>query len=161
MSAEDTDLERRVLAHEQILQALIAHMVETEPQFLERLSATFNNPVQAGCLRYDRISTATHAARFVREVIRLGEKPSAPSLVSRWDDLWPTSGENSILNGNIPVRFEIRPRDDLWEVFRNGRLKGGYVSRSGALDAAHSAMQEVFEGGGCAELLALQPKGGS
>ena len=34
MNVEDTDLERRVLAHEQILQALIAHMVETEPRFL-------------------------------------------------------------------------------------------------------------------------------
>ena len=31
MDVENTDLERRVLAHEQILKVLIAHMAETEP----------------------------------------------------------------------------------------------------------------------------------
>jgi hypothetical protein len=31
MDIENTDLERRVLAHEQILKVLIAHMAETEP----------------------------------------------------------------------------------------------------------------------------------
>jgi len=33
MSIENTDLERRVLAHEQILQVLIAHLAEAEPKF--------------------------------------------------------------------------------------------------------------------------------
>jgi hypothetical protein len=33
MDIENTDLERRVLAHEQILKVLIAHMAETEPNF--------------------------------------------------------------------------------------------------------------------------------
>ena len=33
MDIENTDLERRVLAHEQILQVLIAHMAAAEPYF--------------------------------------------------------------------------------------------------------------------------------
>lgn len=158
MSAEDTDLERRVLAHEQILQALIAHMVETEPRFLERLKSTFSRPVQVKALPLDETSTAAYAALFVREVIRLGEQEFTPSLISKWDDLWPTAGEDNLANVNIPVRFEIRLRDDLWEVLRDGRLCGGYVSRSGALEAAQQAMQAVWEGGNAAELFAARHK---
>ena len=41
MDIENTDLERRVLAHEQILQVLIAHMSEAEPRFLDRLQKIF------------------------------------------------------------------------------------------------------------------------
>ena len=41
MVIENTDLERRVLAHERILQVLIAHMAESEPKFLDRLKAIF------------------------------------------------------------------------------------------------------------------------
>ena len=37
MDVENTDLERRVLAHEQILQVLIAHMAEAEPKFLDQI----------------------------------------------------------------------------------------------------------------------------
>ncbi len=156
MGAEDTDLERRVLAHEQILQGLIAHMVESEPKFLARLSQTFNHPVHMAPARREHTDTATYAARFVREIIRLGEasQAHAPSQVALWDDLWPTSGETGLLNENVPVRFEIRHRDDMWEVVRNGRLIGGYISHAGALEAAQAAIQVVFCGGGAAELLA-------
>jgi hypothetical protein len=161
MNAEDTDLERRVLAHEQILQALIAHMVETEPRFLERLGKTFSHPVQVGPVRHNHTTTAIYAARFVREIIRLGEEPATSSLVAQWDDLWPTRGEDNLANENFPVRFEMRPREDLWEVLRDGRLIGGYVSRSGALEAAHAAMQSVFESGRAAELFVAQSEGDS
>ncbi len=153
---ETTDLERRVLAHEQILQGLIAHMVETEPKFLERLRTTFSHPVRLQPERHDYTDTAAYAASFVREVIRLSEAVGAhvPSQVALWDDLWPTSGEAGLLNENVPVRFEIRRRDDMWEVLRDGRLSGGYISHAGALEAVQSAIQEVFSGGGAAELLA-------
>ena len=160
MSAEDTDLERRVLAHEQILQALIAHMVETEPRFLERLSSTFSHPVHMGAEQPARPDTATYAALFVREVIKLGgSEGPIPEVVSRWDDLWPTQGEINLVNENVPVRFEVRQGDELWEVMRNGRLFGGYVSRAGALEAAQMAVHDVFCGGGSAELLTLATRG--
>ena len=44
MDVEDTDLDPRVLAHEQILQVLIAHMAEAEPIFLDRLQQVFTKP---------------------------------------------------------------------------------------------------------------------
>ncbi len=161
MRAEDTDLERRVLAHEQILQALIAHMVETEPKFLERLSATFNHPIEMDPAHCSRKDTADYAALFVREVVKLGnsEDQAVASRVSRWDDLWPTRGEVNLVNENVPVRFEVRRGDDLWEVTRNGRLFGGYVSRAGALEAAQIAVHDVFCDGGSAELITLAPRG--
>ncbi len=161
MRAEDTDLERRVLAHEQILQALIAHMVETEPRFLERLSATFSHPIEMDPTHCSRKDTADYAALFVREVVKLGnsEDQAVASRVSRWDDLWPTRGEVNLVNENVPVRFEVRRGDDLWEVTRNGRLFGGYVSRAGALEAAQIAVHDVFCDGGSAELITLAPRG--
>ncbi len=160
MSAEDTDLERRVLAHEQILQALIAHMVETEPRFLDRLSTTFSHPIRMRPEHPDRTDTAAYAAQFVREVIKLGVNDGqTPEVVSRWDDLWPTRGEVNLVNENVPVHFEVRQGDELWEVIRNGRLLGGFVSRAGALEAAQVAVHDVFCGGGSAELITLAPRG--
>ncbi|MBB4095281.1 hypothetical protein HGG72_16860 [Ochrobactrum pecoris] len=41
MANDTTALERKVLAHEQILQVLIGHLAETEPNFLDRLKAVF------------------------------------------------------------------------------------------------------------------------
>ena len=76
--------------------------------------------------------------------------------MSLWDDLWPTSGEPNLSHENVPVRFRVQQRDDLWEVLREGRLIGGYVSQKGALEAAHLAMQEIFCAGGSAELVAHQ-----
>lgn len=157
MSLDDTDAERRALAHEQILQALIAHMVETEPKFLERLSASFSNPVRLEPEPKDHTDTATYAARFVREIVRLSESQTvapASSLVALWDDLWPTAGEANLRLENVPVRFEVRQRDDMWEVLRDGRLAGGYVSRIGAVEAAQRAIHGIFCVGGAAELLA-------
>ncbi len=160
MSAEDTDLERRVLAHEQILQALIAHMVETEPRFLDRLSTTFSHPVRMNPEHPERTDTAAYAAQFVREVIKLGvNEGQTPEVVSRWDDLWPTHGEANLVNENVPVHFEVRQGEELWEVIRNGRLHGGFVSRAGALEAAQVAVHDVFCGGGSAELITLAPRG--
>lgn len=158
MTIDNGDADRRALAHEQILQALIAHMVETEPRFLERLSATFSNPVRLGPPPEGYTDTAAYAARFVREIIRLGEVQNAPQVSSRvalWDDLWPTSGEDNLRRENVPVHFEIRPRDDMWEVLRDGRLIGGYISRTGALEAAQRAVHAIFCVGGSAELRAL------
>jgi hypothetical protein len=48
MDIENTDLERRVLAHEQILQVLIAHMAEAEPKFLDRLPANIHETPHIG-----------------------------------------------------------------------------------------------------------------
>lgn len=155
MTSQDTAIERRMLAHEQILQALIAHMVETEPKFLERLSATFGRPVRVAQALRDYKDTAEYAASFVREIVKLGESGSGKSglsLVAKWDDLWPTRGETDLQNENVPVRFEIFHRDGVWEVIRDGHLIGGYVHHVGAREAALAAVQVLFEDGRSAEI---------
>lgn len=73
MSIETTDLERRVLAHERILQALIAHIDETEPKFMERLKATFASSHVLGANEQDYTLTDQHAEQFIRQVEVLGE----------------------------------------------------------------------------------------
>ncbi len=159
MNDETTDLERRVLAHEQVLQALIAYMVETDPKILERMKAAFSRPVRV-VPPFGQTDTAAYAAAFVREVIRLGREDAAsssPSPVALWDDLWPTAGEANLANENVAVLFVVQHRDDMWEVLRDGRLIGGFVSQRGALEAAHEAVQQVFCAGGSAELIARHP----
>lgn len=74
------------------------------------------------------------------------------SRIALWDDLWPTFGEQGLAQENIPVRFKIRQDGDLWEVTRDGRPSGGYISHAGALAAARIAIQGVFRSGGAAEL---------
>lgn len=75
MTIENTDLERRVLAHERILQALIAHMAEGEPQFLERLQARFNKNHDLGDGGHDYVDTEQHARYFIDRVIEIGAIP--------------------------------------------------------------------------------------
>jgi hypothetical protein len=61
MDVENTDLERRVLAHEQILQVLIAHMAEAEPKFLDRLQQIFTKHHTLGAGEQDYTGTAAGA----------------------------------------------------------------------------------------------------
>jgi transcription termination factor NusB len=74
MAIENTDLERRVLAHEQILQVLIAHMAETEPKFLDRLQEIFTEHHTLGAEEQDYTDTAAYAQQFIHQVVRLKEK---------------------------------------------------------------------------------------
>ncbi|ESQ82129.1 hypothetical protein AEAC466_18505 [Asticcacaulis sp. AC466] len=71
---------------------------------------------------------------------------------SRWDDLWPTYGEPDLANANVPVRFSIAPRGDSWEVFRNMRFWGIFLSRTEARDTVRREMHQIFSGGGAAEV---------
>jgi hypothetical protein len=77
MHIENTDLERRVLAHEWILQILIAHMSEAEPKFLERLQQTFIENVHTGAAEHDYTDTLAYAHQFIDQVARLKETPPA------------------------------------------------------------------------------------
>lgn len=74
MSVENTDLERRVLAHERILQVLIAHMAEAEPGVLTRLRDVFSEQHALGAHEQDYTDTAGYAEQFIHEVTRLGRK---------------------------------------------------------------------------------------
>lgn len=74
MSVENTDLERRVLAHERILQVLIAHMAESEPSVLARLRDVFSEHNALGAHEQDYTDTAGYAEQFIHEVTRLGRE---------------------------------------------------------------------------------------
>ena len=79
MDVENTDLERRVLAHEQILQVLIAHMAEAEPKFLDRLQQIFTKHHTLGA---ERARLHRHG-RIRRAVYPAGGEPErqrAPQL---------------------------------------------------------------------------------
>ena len=78
MNIENTDLERRVLAHERILKVLIGHMAEAEPKFLDRLKDLFTHQQQQGAYEHDYTDTAAYAERFVHDVIRAGLRPQDP-----------------------------------------------------------------------------------
>src|SRR2546423_13739627 len=74
MSIENTDLERRVLAHEQILQVLIAHLAEAEPKFLDRLKEIFTQQRTLGANEHDYTDTAAYAEQFIQQVAPLTSK---------------------------------------------------------------------------------------
>jgi hypothetical protein len=72
-ATETTDLERRVLAHERILQALIAYMARTEPRFVDHLRERFVEPMRMVRHEHDYRETDDYAEEFIRAVMRLGE----------------------------------------------------------------------------------------
>ncbi|MFV3132061.1 hypothetical protein, partial [Niveispirillum sp. KHB5.9] len=63
---------RRVLAHERILQILIAHMMEAEPKFLERLQEKFSKGHGLGDNEHDFVDTDQYAREFIRKVVNIG-----------------------------------------------------------------------------------------
>jgi hypothetical protein len=65
---ERTELERRVLAHERILQALIAHIAEVQPEILARLKLTFGTGHNWGEYEQDYTSTEHYGDRFIRNI---------------------------------------------------------------------------------------------
>jgi hypothetical protein len=76
MAVENTDLERRVLAHERILQVLIAHMAETEPGVLTRLRDVFSERHALGAYEQDYTDTAGYAEQFIHQVMQLKRNSS-------------------------------------------------------------------------------------
>jgi hypothetical protein len=62
------------LAHEQILQVLIAHMAEAEPKFLDRLQQIFAKHHTLGADEHDYTDTAAHAEQFIQRVVRVRDK---------------------------------------------------------------------------------------
>lgn len=158
---ENTDLERRVLAHEQILQALIAHMAETEPEFINRLSCAFNNPDHLSRREHDYTDTAQHAEQFVREVIRLGErsgKPAVPANQPAGPFLRASAVEHDReQHGTVPTVFLVAHQAGRWTVTRDGQFYGHYFAGKHALDAAQAAVRAIVANGGSAIMTRPRP----
>ncbi|MBA8820930.1 hypothetical protein BRY73_03895 [Ochrobactrum sp. P6BS-III] len=71
MANDTTALERKVLAHEQILQVLIGHLAETEPKFLDRLKAVFTDSHVPGSNEQSAVNTAQYAESFIHEIEKM------------------------------------------------------------------------------------------
>ncbi|MFE0756968.1 hypothetical protein ACFW16_23610 [Inquilinus sp. NPDC058860] len=160
-AVENTDLERRVLAHEQILQALIAHMAETEPEFITRLNRAFNNPDFLSRREHDYTDTAQHAEQFVREVIRLGEE-SGKSAIPADQPAGPlqcTSTVEHVVEQHrvVPTVFLVAYQAGRWTVTRDGQFYGHYFAGKPALDAAQAAIRAIVANGGSAVMTRPRP----
>jgi hypothetical protein len=141
--SETTDLERRVLAHERVLQALIAYMARSEPRFVEHLQERFVEPMGSVSREHDHRDADDYAEEFIRAVIRLGvaQSPAGGSETKA------ASGGSSpakveVSQGPPPEtpalrdRVEVRQRSGVWEVRVDGVFHGDYLQQQHAVAAA-------------------------
>lgn len=139
---ETTELERRVLAHERILQSLIAYMSVTEPRFVDHLREKFVAPMTMVRREHERRDADDYAEEFIRAVMLLGQAhaPVAPELQQ---DARP----QRLPEGDAPSRHpydltesldrvQVRERSGVWEVKVDGVFKGDYDRQDRALAAA-------------------------
>lgn len=157
-NVEDTDLERRVLAHERILQALIAHMAEGEPTFFARLSAVFSDPAFVGRREHDYTDTHDYAHQFIEEVARImarrSEHGMAPDPAQQ-----ETVAQDPATDAAIPRRegapvtlLEVSKRSGVWAVTKDGKFYGHYIGDQSAFNAAEAEAMAIVAAGGTADL---------
>jgi hypothetical protein len=80
-AVETTHLERRVLAHERILQSLISHLAEADQEVLSRLKLAFGKGHNLGDYEQDYTSTEHYGDDFIRAVeamVGCDDAPDAP-----------------------------------------------------------------------------------
>lgn len=71
MASEETDLERRVLAHERVLAVVIAELARERPELLLHLQEVFSPHPSLGAYEHDYTDTAGYADQFIHDVKRL------------------------------------------------------------------------------------------
>jgi hypothetical protein len=150
MPVENTDLERRVLAHEQILQALMAQLAEAQPGFLDRMRDRFAG-ARRGAHEQDYVETADYAETFLHEVLRLVRVHEA-----RLASPTPTASAARAAtsrDANPPVVFRTSPVGGVWHVTRDQVFFGDYLAEGPAWAAARKAAREVEGQGGRAEMI--------
>lgn len=141
-SPETTDLERRVLAHERILQALIAFMARTEPRFVDHLRERFVEPMRMARHEHDHHETDDYAEEFIRAVMLLAEAraPEAkrPDMTDR-QSVPPKTRGAKVSSLNQPAQsggVQVREKNGIWEVQVDGKFRGNYHQKEHALAAA-------------------------
>ena len=137
-SPETTDLEMRVLAHERILQSLIAYMSRTEPRFIDHLRVSFVEPMAMARREHDYWDVDDYAEDFIRAVMRLGETvehnrtTGRPVGVPR-EERTPAPPLRPVVQ---PDRVQLKERGEIWEVRVDGAFHGDYRLKDHALAAA-------------------------
>lgn len=135
-----TDLERRVLAHERVLQALIAYMARTEPRFLDHLRERFVEPMRMVRHEHDYRETDDYAEEFIRAIIIIGEKAGAlpANAEAAFSHSLPEqasanrSHDRQRAHGD---RVLLREKDGIWEIKVDGAFHGDYPQKERALAA--------------------------
>lgn len=139
---EAIDLERRVLAHERVLQSLIAYMSHTEPRFLEHLKKRFVEPMAMVRHEHDHRNADDYAEEFIRAVMALGETKSPKSANSRVlvKPLNQSDKKQTPPHPYRPTakaeRVRVRERNGIWEVKVDGVFHGDYHEQGNAMAAA-------------------------
>jgi hypothetical protein len=141
-AAETTNLERRVLAHERILQALIAYMARTEPRFVDHLRERFVEPMRMVQHEHDYRETDDYAEEFIRAVMLLVEERAPNAKEPEMNDKQPeqpkSRGEKGAFMDRPAQRggVQVRERNGIWEVRVDGKFRGDYHQKEHALAAA-------------------------
>ena len=139
---ETTDLERRVLAHEKVLQALIAYMARTEPRFVDHLRERFVEPLNMTRHEHDYRETDDYAEEFIRAVMLLGEARALQIKEPKVIDKQPALPKAQGRPGPYQERFarrdrvQVCERNGIWEVKVDGKFRGDYHQKEHALAAA-------------------------
>ena len=165
MAVENTDLERRVLAHEQILQVLIAHVAKSEPSLLARMRDVFIERQQQGVYEHDYTDTAGYAEQFIRGTIVLGHasagpvpspaaspRPLGPNLLAPAATPTPLGAplKASRTDRRAASVFQGSLSAGIWYVTKDGAFYGDYRHRKAALDAVNAAVRTIEASGGSA-----------
>ncbi|WP_404400520.1 hypothetical protein [Pelagibacterium halotolerans] len=140
--AETTSLERRVLAHERILQSLIAHMAETNHDFLQRLQQTFRLPTKYR--EQDYTDTEDFAEEFVRAIevaVQRQRARAAPKVSATGRHTVVVEIPDGAATAAKSGGFHIRKRNGVWEVRENGVFRGDYLQEQQAIAAVGEAEQ--------------------
>lgn len=139
---DTTDLERRVLAHERILQSLIAYMSRTEPRFLDHLKKRFIDTMVVAQHEHNYRDVDDYAEEFIRAVMFLGE-PSTPRAPDPQEGRMPfgkpgdqQSPEPALFPDLQPDRVQTQKRSGIWEVRVDGVFWGDYHQQEHARAAA-------------------------
>jgi uncharacterized protein YegP (UPF0339 family) len=66
--SEETTLERRVLAHERILHALICDLADDDPAIFERLNVRFGDGHDLGSYEQDYVTTGHYCEHFLHSI---------------------------------------------------------------------------------------------
>ncbi|NWG45143.1 MAG: hypothetical protein HXY25_01170 [Alphaproteobacteria bacterium] len=137
-SPDSTELERRVLAHERILQSLIAYMSRTEPRFVDHLRERFVEPMKMACREQDYRNVDDYADEFIRAIMLMGEtRPSAASDQGGHGTPAPPNGtrEPARRPSSPPDGIEMRETSGIWHVIVDGMFWGDFHRREQALAA--------------------------
>ncbi|WP_299478642.1 hypothetical protein [uncultured Roseibium sp.] len=141
---DSSDLERRVLAHERILQSVIAYMSRSEPRFVEHLKARFVDTMSMARREQDYRGVDDYAEEFIHAAMQQGdictglklknmkpEKASKPSLAKLAPETMQVPPENI-----GPERVRVHERNGIWEVRVDGAFLGNYHKSEHARAAA-------------------------